>query len=43
MCQYEVEEIINDNFVVFKVDVDWLLIPKDKADEILKQVTWIER
>lgn len=43
MCRYEVEEIINDSFVIFQVGEDWLLIPKNKAEEILKQVLWIER
>lgn len=43
MCRHEIEKLINDNFIVFAAGDDWLCIPKDKADAILKQVSWIDR
>lgn len=43
MSNSEVADTINANFECYRVDDDWMLIPKDKSKEFNQFVEWINR
>lgn len=43
MTTYEVEKFLEDQYVTYKLDDDWLLIHKDNVKEFNSIAIWLDR